>query len=173
MKAEVAVKRRGRWNKNCMVCHRLKNDKVFRERIFLSSYFTDNKESPNKVNTSFGSPFKRVTLYFCLRQHHGSDALRPATKVTSTGKVLVDQRFKPTFEVIESVPGLPTTNHELGLDRFIEKGRAKLESGEMQITATTYLQAIKVKMDNDAKTKDRRLDMLSGMFKGAAPKRDV
>ena len=122
------------------------------------------------VNRAYGSTFTQTNLYACLKRHHPK-VLVPSKIVD--GKLLIDNRMKPTFDVVEILPGQSGTEHELGLDEFIRKGRAKLAAGELQITATTYLQAIKTKMDNDAKTKDRRADMLTGLFKGAAPKRDV
>lgn len=56
--------------------------------------------------------------------------------------------------------------HELGLDEFIRSGRDKLLRGEMTITATNYLQAIKIKSDNEKNTKDRRLEMIKNFFSG-------
>lgn len=174
MKAEVPKKKKSRWNKNCMVCQGMKKDKNFRERMFMSKYFKDDgTESMPHVIKSFGNQYKIQTVYACLRYHHGDETMRPATHVLKNGKVVVDRRFKATFDEIEVLPSYATSNHEMGLDDFIAKGRAKLAAGELQLTATTFLQAIKIKMDNDAKTKDRRADMLQGLFKGAAPKRDI
>jgi hypothetical protein len=126
-----------------------------------------------KVNKQYGSPFKQAMLYSCLRTHHHQEIVRPPTHIDEKGQVILDNRYKPTFEVIESIPTGSTSNHELGLDDFIAKGRVMLAKGELRITASTFLTAVKTKMDNEARTKDRRADMLQGLFKGAAPKRDV
>lgn len=171
MKVEKKPKKKPKYAPQCSVCQFMKKNKDFRDRVFASSYFSDDttKESPVKINKSYGEPFKQVTMYACLKRHWGHLMVREASRVVD-GKLIIDKRMKPTFEVIENVPqGM--TEHEIGLDEFIREGRAKLQRGELQITATTYLTAIKTKMDNDAKTKDRRLDMLSGLFKGAAPKK--
>lgn len=161
---------RAKWKPNCSVCQFMKKNKDFRFGVFNSSYFNpEGKSGPNQVNKAYGMPFLEVTLYRCLQKHHNSQKIRAATKVVN-GEVVVDSRFKGTLEVVEHIPTGSVTNHELGLDDFISQGRDKLARGELQITATTFLQAIKTKMDNDAKTKDRRADMLQGLFKGAAPK---
>lgn len=149
----------------------MKKDKDFRNRIFASSYFSlGGEESPQKVNKSYGEPFSPNLLYACLKRHHGHLVDRTATRVVN-GEVVIDQRFKPTFEVIENVGA--TSNAELGLEEFIAKGRQMLASGELKITATTLVAALGKRMDIDAKTKDRRADMLQGLFKGAAPKQDT
>ena len=163
-------KKNVKWKPNCSVCQYCKKNKEFRVRLFSSSYFSpEATESPMDVNKAYKNIFGQSTLYACLKRHHGQDLVRPASKVVD-GQLVIDNRMKATYEVIERVGG-PTTNHELGLDDFIEQGRQKLANGELSITATTFLQAIKTKMDNDAKTKDRRADLLSGLFKGAAPKK--
>jgi K+-transporting ATPase c subunit len=74
-----------------------------------------------------------------------------------------------TVAVVETLPTGPTTKYELGLDEFIEMGRAKLKIGDMNISAANYISAIKVKADIESRTKDRRLEMLRSMFAGAAP----
>jgi hypothetical protein len=122
------------------------------------------------VNRAFGEPFKEQNLYRCLKQHHGYLLVQAPTKVVD-GQIIIDNRIKPTFEVVENTQG--TSNAELGLEEFINKGRDKLARGEMQISAATFVAALGKRMDIDAKTKDRRADMLQGLFKGAAPKRDV
>lgn len=161
---------RAKWKPNCSVCQYMKKNKEFRFQIFNSSYFNpEGKSGPMQVVHAYGDPFIEVTLYACLQRHHGKNRIRAAAKVVD-GQVVVDSRFKSTVEVVEQIATGSVTNHELGLDDFIQQGRDKLARNELQITATTFLQAIKTKMDNDAKTKDRRADMLQGLFKGAAPK---
>jgi len=141
--------------------------------FMTSSYFNPSSTtSLPAVLRAYGNPVGMVNVYAHIKRHQYAHSLQAPSKIVD-GKLYVDKRMKPTFEVVEALPGSPTTNHELGLDDFIARGRAKLASGELTITATTFLQAIKVKMDNDAKTKDRRADMLTGLFKGAAPRRDV
>lgn len=167
-----ATYQNSKWKPNCSVCQYMKRNKDFRFLIFDSSYFNpESKTSPQKINRSYGEQFKQVTLLACLRKHHKGAVNRAPSKIVN-GQLVIDSRMKPTFEVIEMPTG-STTNHELGLDDFIAKGRDKLARGELQLTATTFLQAIKIKMDNDAKTKDRRVDMLQGLFKGAAPKQEL
>lgn len=162
-----------KWKPNCAVCQYMKRNKEFRTRVFESSYFNpDGHESPMDVVRSYGDVFGQSLVYACLKRHHGHNLVRPPVQVVD-GKTIVDNRFKNTVDVIENIQPSSVTNHELGLDDFIAKGREKLSRGELQITASTFLTAIKTKMDNDAKTKDRRADMLQGLFKGAAPKRDV
>ena len=171
MKIQRTPKKQSKWRPQCSVCQMCRRNKQFRDRLFASSYFNQGQgESPTDVNRDFNSPFKQTTLYACLKRHHYTELIRPPSKIVD-GKLIVDNRIKPTFDVIETLPAGITSNHEMGLDDFIQQGREKLARGELQITATTFLQAIKTKMDNDAKTKDRRADLLSGLFKGAAPKK--
>lgn len=170
MKVQKDKYARSKWKPNCSVCQFSKKNKDFRTRLFSSSYFNpEATESPMDVVHDYKGIFGQSLLYACLKRHHSKDLIRPASKIIN-GELVIDNRMKPTFEVIERVGGA-TTNHELGLDDFIEKGRTMLANGELRITATTYLTAIKTKMDNDAKTKDRRVDLLSNLFKGAAPKK--
>lgn len=160
-----------KWRPNCSVCQWMKRNKVYRERIFESTYFNpEGKVSPAKVNREYGEPFSKDLMYACLKKHHGHNVVRAPSKVVD-GKVIVDNRFKQTFSVVENT-GV-TSNAELGLEELIAKGRTMLASGELRVTATTFVAAIGKRMDIDAKTKDRRADMLSGLFKGAAPKSDV
>lgn len=173
MKAIKPKKRPSKWKPNCSVCQYAKRNKEFRLRVFESTYFNpDGRESPMDVNRSYGSPFGQSLLYACLKRHHGHNIVRAPATVTDDGKVVVDNRFKQTFDIIETIPG-NVSNAELGLEEFIKQGRDKLARGEMQITATTFVAALGKRMEIDAKTKDRRADMLQGLFKGAAPKQDV
>lgn len=76
-----------------------------------------------------------------------------------------------TMAVVETAP-TSTLAHEQALDTFIDKGNHMVESGELKITATTYIQAIKAKADIQKSDKDRRYDALKSIFSGAAPKND-
>jgi hypothetical protein len=80
------------------------------------------------------------------------------------------QELENTISVVE---GPMTPKHEQALDAFIERGKAQLDLGQMNISAANYVQAIKVKADIDMRTKDRKLDMLKSMFAGAAPKQNA
>lgn len=161
---------RSRWKPNCSVCQMMKKNTQFRFKIFNSSYFNpESTRGPMRVNKEYGNPFSYGNLYRCLKVHHGAQLINPTVQVVD-GHLVIDNRLKPAYEIVEGIPPGSVTNHELGLDDFIAKGREKLARGELQITASTFLTAIKTKMDNDAKTKDRRADMLQGLFKGAAPK---
>lgn len=55
-------------------------------------------------------------------------------------------------------------NHEAALDNFIDKFQTMVRNDEIQITATTGLQAIKIKAEIQKGNKDRKLDALKLMM---------
>lgn len=137
------------------------------------------------VNERWGFPVKDQTLYRHMKRHQIKDIERSETLLKIQGKEsAVWQRtagnrsikknpkeiIETTEKVIEGTPGRQA--HEIGLDEFIEVGRAKLKIGDMNISAANYVTAIKIKAEIESKTKDRRLEMLRSMFSGAAPKQD-
>jgi hypothetical protein len=135
---------------------------AYTQRIFNSHYFDKQQvETIPQIFDLFKPPMNVQTAYNCLKKHHATKALTPAVKVDDKGNLIVDQRFSTTTEIIE---GTGVANHELGLDDFIRDGRAALRRGEMQITATNFLQAIKIKSDIEKSTKDRRMEMIKSFF---------
>lgn len=152
------------YSDKCSVCRYMRKHDDFRRRIIQSSYFNPMaRENLMDVLAAFGEPFASGTLYQHIRRHQPRDIVKAMKKYEPI------PLLAPTLQVIEAEPGASTTNHEIGLDDFIQKGREKLAMGELQITATTFLQAIKIKADNEKGNKDRRLDALKTMFRGAAP----
>lgn len=146
---------------NCSVCQYMKKNADFRFRIMQSSYFHEGAhESPAKINKSFGMPFKTVTLYAHLNRHQKRDRIKAPMPIAVP-------------EVVNSVEATPitTTEHEMGLDEFIREGRAKLARREMQVTASTYLQAIKTKAEIEKSTKDRRLEAIKAFFTDGKPQK--
>lgn len=157
------------YQKYCKTCKYMKKHEGFTYRLLHSKYFDPNgPETMPDVLRAFQVPIHLQTVYSCLKRHHANLNLRAAVVVTNDGKLLIDKRMKETQELIEA-PANGETNHELGLDDFIAKGRNMLARGDMMITASTYLSAIKIKADIEKSTKDRRLDALKAMFQGAGP----
>jgi len=118
-----------------------------------STYFNkEGHETVMDINSAFGSPFKRVTLYSHLQRHQKNDMIKAITPA----------------EVITGIEAhsRSTTEHELGLDEFIHEGRNKLIRGELNITSQTFLAAIKTKADIEKNTKDRRMEMVKAFFLG-------
>lgn len=150
----------------CQVCQYMKKNQDFRYRIMQSTYFNpQGSENLMGVVHAFGDPFKSSIMYAHMKRHQPKDLVKAAKLFDENGNAEVVN----TVRMLET-PTRAETAHEMGLDDFIQLGRDKLARGEMSITATTYLTAIKVKMDNEAKTKDRRVDVMKGLFSGAAPK---
>lgn len=151
---------------NCSVCQYMKKNSDFRYRVMQSTYFNpQGTENLMDVVHSFGDPFKSTTMYQHMRRHQAKDLIKAASKFDENGNLLIDNRMKPTIEVIEN-PTSSTTNYELGLDEFIQAGRDKMARGELPISASTFVAAIKAKADIEKSTKDRRLDMVKAFFSG-------
>lgn len=135
-----------------------------------STYFEpQGSESLSNVNHAFGDPFGISLIYAHMKRHQAKDLIKAAKKFDGNGNLIIDNRFPATIEVVEADSN-STTNHELGLDDFIAEGRNKLARRELAISATTFLQAIKIKADIEKSTKDRRLDAMKSMFGGAGGK---
>jgi len=152
---------------NCSVCQYMKKNRDFRYRIMQSTYFNPNgTESAGEVVHAFGDPFVLSTFYAHMQRHQHKDLIK-AQVVYDKSELAKTETVSPAV-VIGAVEGeiVSSRPHEQGLDEFIKEGREKLIRKELQITSTSYLQAIKIKMDNEAKTKDRRLDAVKTMFKG-------
>jgi hypothetical protein len=174
------------WRKNCQVCQRMKKDRDFRDACLASTYFNpDGKETLMAVNNKYGHPFKMPTLYRHMTVHQAED-IRMSEKLaeirgiqtpnwqrrTTRGqdKQIDVQAVENTVALVEGKNVKPS--FEQALDEFIEVGRAKMSARDIPISAANYIAAIKVKADIEMRTKDRRLDLLKGMFQGAAPKND-
>lgn len=152
--------------KNCSVCQFMKKNKEFRYRCMKSTYFDpDGHETLSEINASFGSPFKVTAIYQHMKRHQFKDLiLAPKGGLIDT--------VESTLEMLDA-PIESKANHEIGLDDFIQEARNKLARGELQISATTFLQAIKIKMENEKGNKDRKFEALKTLFAGAAPKKDT
>ena len=143
----------------------MKKNKDFRFRIMQSTYFNpQGSETMMDVVHSWGDPFGSSIMYAHFKRHQAKDLIRAASKFDENGNLAIDNRMKPTIEVIESIDPKSTTNYELGLDEFIKAGRDKLARGEMQVSGTTLVAAINAKANIDKNTKDRRLDTIKAFF---------
>lgn len=163
----------------------MKKHQDYKQALLRSTYFDPNgRESLLAVNERWGHPVKVQTLYRHMKRHQIKDIQRSETLLKMNGQEsAVWQRtagnrglkkedkdaLESTTEIIEA-PVETRQNHEVGLDEFIQMGRAKLKIGDMNISAANYITAIKTKAEIERTTKDRRLEMLRSMFQGAAPK---
>jgi hypothetical protein len=171
-----------KWAKRCMVCQRMKADKPFRDAVMASTYFNpDGMETLLAVNVRYGQPFKMPTFYKHMKMHQAEDIKISETLLEIKGikspnwQRNIDRKPKVDIEAVENTVALvegvnKTPDFEKALDDFIKVGRVKMDLGQIPISAANYIQAIKVKADIEMRTKDRRLEMLKGMFTGAAPK---
>lgn len=170
----------------------MKKDKMFREACMASTYFDPNgMETLLEVNNRYGQPFKMPTLYRHMSRHQADDihiseklaesrgiqspnwqrrTRQTAHKSLPVAPGLDKEAVENTVAIVEGSNAKP--EFEQALDEFIQVGRAKMDLGQVPISASNYIQAIKVKADIEMRTKDRRLEMLRGMFTGAAPKHD-
>ena len=153
------------YRKNCMPCQLMKKDPTFRLRVMQSRYFNPKgRESLASVVHDYGDPFALATIYAHMSRHQESDLQKARRRYAE-----VPHPHSTPLVVSSAVEGevVSQSQHELGLDEFIREGREKLLRKEMSITATTYLQAIKIRTDIDKTTKDRRMEMIKNFFAGA------
>lgn len=157
-----------------------------------STYFNMNgTETLMDVNNRYAQPFKMPTFYRHMSRHqtadiHIAEKLAEAKGVSTPNwqrrtrqtahKEVPSELKKVDMEAIDNtvalIEGRSTTVHEQALDEFISIGRAKMDLGQVPISAANYIAAIKIKADIEMRTKDRKLDLLKNMFSGAAPKHD-
>jgi hypothetical protein len=170
----------------------MKTDKAFREAVMNCTYFNINgTETLLDVNNRYAQPFKMPTLYRHMQRHQADD-IQISEKLASMNGVSTPNWQRRTRQTahkeLPTVPGIDkeaventvaivegantTPKFEKALDEFIAVGQAKMQIGQIPISAANYIQAIKVKADIEMRTKDRKLDMLKSMFAGAAPKQD-
>jgi hypothetical protein len=156
------------YNKYCAHCRYLKKYQGYCQELFHSKYFdTQAQLSLPDVLRKYDVKTPVQSVYNCLKRHHAQYAKPEQRAVTRLG-INIQTELQATESLLEQPNGI-TTNHELGLDEFIDMGRRKVAAGEIAITGQTYLTAIKVKADIEKTNKDRKLDMLKTMFAGAAP----
>jgi hypothetical protein len=157
----------------CSVCQYMKNNEQFRTAVMRSTYFKpDGVDSLAQVLRDFNDPFKLSTVYLHMQRHQESDlmlARKRFAKLPPEKKIILPGDNVPG-QAIAVVEGdvVSQEQHELGLDEFIRKGREMLEENKLPITATTYLQAIKIKSDNNKSAKDRRMEMIKQFFSGGS-----
>jgi hypothetical protein len=191
MGTKVTDVQKRKWNPRCSVCMRMKKDKPFREAVMQSTYFNLNgSETLLDVNNRYAQPFKMPTLYRHMQRHQAADIqisekLAEAKGVSTPNwqrrtrqtahKEVPSELAKIDMEAIDNTVaiiegGRATSVHEQALDEFISIGRAKMDLGQVPISAANYIAAIKIKADIEKGNKDRKVDLLKNMFSGAAPK---
>lgn len=144
---------------NCAVCQYMKKHPQFREQIMASTYFNSlGSKNMLQVVHDWGDPFKPSAMYQHIKRHQARDLIK-------VDKLEEARVIPPVVEAVESSV-TSATEHERGLDEFIRDGRNKLSRGELSMTASSYLQAIKIKSDIEKNTKDRRMEMIKQFFGG-------
>lgn len=142
-----------------------------------STYFNpQGTESLAQVIHDFGDLFKLPTVYLHMSRHQESDLQKARKRFTPRNPELVVHPHNAGAglpAVAGAVESAVTSQseHEMALDEFIYEGRQKLLAKEMPITATNFLQAIKIKSDNEKSTKDRRMEMIKQFFTGGGEKK--
>lgn len=174
----------------------MKKNKDYRAACMRSTYFyPTGQESLKQVNERYGDPFKLPTLYRHMSRHQKKDIEIAESMVSITGEPSkvwqrhtgqtahkrvaeskelqkVEDIIQNTVDVVEA-DVIPRQRYEVALDEFIALGADRLKHGDMQISAANFISAIKVKVEHERNTKDRRLEMLKNMFVGAAPKKEL
>jgi hypothetical protein len=158
------------WDR-CNVCQYMKKNPVFRLRVMQSSYFNpEGTESLARVVHDFGDPVTTGAIYIHMQRHQANDLEIARRRYTGPRKLKVPDILLPATAVEGEVNSVAA--HELGLDEFIKQGRAQLALKEMPLSATNFLQAIKIKSDIEKNTKDRRMEMIKAFFSGGGAKEE-
>lgn len=141
---------------------------MFRYKVMNSTYFKpEGNQSLAEVLREFGEPLKLATVYMHMARHQESDLMNARKRYKSAATQ--DPTNPTNLPVLAgAVEGevVSQGEHEQALDAFIKEGYNKLRAREMNITATNFLAAIKIKSDNEKNTKDRRMDMIKSFFSG-------
>lgn len=164
-KQQVVAIKRPKFEVRCGVCQFMRRNRKFKERIMLTKYFDPNAiESVDDVLKSFGYPVSRGSVYVHLRKHQGIERaeVREENSIAPSGVI----KSVLLGEMIETNA---TDPHERLLDRLIYEGDALLDEGKLTLTTNQVLTAIKTKAEIQSKNKDRKVDALKTLFKGAAP----
>ncbi len=128
----------------------------FKTQVMQSSYVDPlGKENLMEVVHRWGSPFNSSAMYAHMKRHQATDIAKIEAAM-------------PKLDVpLEILKGDKSDDSHLrALDDFINKGWQKLASGDLPITAATWMKAIHERIDYDSKNKDRQLDAFK-MMKGA------
>lgn len=156
------------FSKNCKACVYMKAHPDFKLAIMNSSYFNHHgTEAALAVCNRYAPPFSVKALYQHFGRHQRKDMEARRMRLAILG-----QKGLPAPNIqgipLEIIKAPPIDGEfRLGLDEFIKAGRKKLDMGEMPINAANYLQAIKIKVDDESKNKDRGAKVFETMFKGA------
>lgn len=144
----------------------MKKNPVFRLRVMQSSYFKpEGNESLATVVHDFGDPIKLTAVYMHMQRHQAGDLMTARKRFNKANAPIVPQGLAQAAGAVEGQV-VSQASHEIALDEFIREGHDKLLRKEMPISATNFLQALKIKSDNEKNTKDRRLDMIKSFFAG-------
>lgn len=141
----------------------MKKHPEFREQINASKYLDPmGSETLLAVVHRWNDPFGASAMYQHMKRHQSRDLIRAEKAAVAAAT---------PFAVIEA-PVDGQSQHDMGLDEVITLGRRSVASGQIKITGSLLLQAIKIKADIEKSTKDRRLDavkMMKGAFSGSSP----
>lgn len=134
----------------------MRRNPKFKDDVLASTYFSPSgTEGAAAVLKHWHEPFAQQTLYKHIKNHMQADV---ALAEENRAKLLLGP---VKTDILQTDPG---TSHMQGLEEFISQGRTMLAQGRLQITGSTYLQAIKIKADVVEKNKDRKLDAIKAFF---------
>lgn len=146
---------------NCQVCQYMKRNPTMREQVLSSSYYNPNgNESLIQVFKRWNAPFPTQTIYSHMRRHQS----KPVAAIELAAPVQA-----VPIEDLEEVTPRSGTAHERGLDEIISKGRNMIRSGELKLTTSALLTAIKTKSEIEKSKKDQGLEamkLMAGAFGG-------
>lgn len=149
---------------NCVVCKSCKALPSLKKRIRLAAFHRqDGDETLGDIANEFG--FSTKSIYNHAKKHirpsetEGKKEIRVAKKVidfqAQAQKELELQLDKQTIDEIEARPA-----EIIGMDELIAQGVEEIRKGNMKLTATQFIAAVKVKTDWAAKQQSNKVEIL-------------
>lgn len=175
------------WSKRCVCCQYMKNNALFRSRIYNSTHFNhashesvrDVLEDMNPVYTLKNGKVVSVSYAVVLRHlrdHKFAELSAKTRKSIAERRIELEKKTEAQVMVQKALEGeaLELINskepHVAALDTIISQGRDMLLKSQIKLKSSDILAAIKIKADIEKGQKDRTADLIKTLAGIAAPK---
>lgn len=144
-----------KYESRCNVCRLAKHDQQLKRRIIHSTYYgISNLEPLTAIQKDYSGAF----VYETLRRHVNKHWV-----LTDEEKIKYKKRTQG--ELVKKLPATetqlpqitPYVNEDEVFDAVIKQGLEKLQSGEMELSATNVIKAAESKANLNLKRKDQQL----------------
>lgn len=159
-----------KFNKNCKSCRLTAGveNRSLRERI-NSAYFRPDPASESCAQIADELGISRPTFSnHCrnhLRQRNPEAKAKTTATLISKAKAHIQKEMELSFDHEEVIA---ETDYEKGLSQTIALGTQRLERGEITVSTTQLLQAIKIKADYSAKKRGQDTELIKMMYRTAS-----